>query len=831
MRILAFLISVLLFVSFGAFAQTGEWEGMPSIHQLEWEAHRNDPKQPSFFDASGKGIRALSVNLAKAAAPSKTIFGYLPDWEYTTARDYLQYDLLTHIAAFDFTVNVSGSITTPSYWPWTDVINAAHGNGVKVIMTVVNFNADEIHTILTDAGVKSTFFTNVKNLLGQYQLDGVNVDFEGLKTEDRGSVLNGFMRDLSESVKAAYPNAEISFAGPAVNWGGWDLLGLSRACDYIFIMGYAFSGGWSNNAGPTAPLTGGTYNITNTVTVQYAEVLNENPAKLILGIPYYGCRWATTSGDKRATTTDFLGNPRFYQAQKEGENYGYFWDSYSQTPWYRYQIGSQWYQVWFDDAHSLELKYDLADAQHLRGVGMWALGYDRERSELWNALRKRYLPQSTPPPEMPKSIFVFPGEQKGTITVEIDSVYGVDGYAVYLSTDGSSFALAKESSSTTITIDSLDSDRLYFVRVKSFNSRGYSPFSHLLAVTTTSDITSLLVDGFERNDKGTNTFRFLQYHASSFWANNTGFASATNYGVQNSLCVIDSFAVVDWMLGNEGSNDFTFNEKEKTLVRHFLENGGKFLVTGSEVGWDLVAKGSPDDRAFYRDYLKASYVNDAPLGRPGTYYRALPIATTIFDGLAPFYYDNGTHGTYDVRWPDAILPVGAATLGLQFSDVSVSNGGCGLYYTGTFGASQKTGKLVYLSFPLETVYSSSARDALVGKILKFFNESVGIRYPRPIVPEILQSEDNYPNPFNASTTIRFRNSRVMDVMLRIFTIRGRAVYQKEVRQVNPGVHKFVWRGQNNAGKPLASGAYLYRIEGRINGKVIREFGGRMLLLK
>ena len=35
-----------------------------------------------------------------------------------------------------------------------------------------------------------------------------------------------------------YPDAEISFAGPAVNWSGWELEGLALACDYIFIMGY-----------------------------------------------------------------------------------------------------------------------------------------------------------------------------------------------------------------------------------------------------------------------------------------------------------------------------------------------------------------------------------------------------------------------------------------------------------------------------------------------------------------------------------------------------------------------------------------------------------------
>ena len=60
---------------------------------MEYEAHRHIPKQPSFFDSSGQGI----IRLAKIKAvqkPSKVVFGYLPDWQYVSSRDYLQYDLL-----------------------------------------------------------------------------------------------------------------------------------------------------------------------------------------------------------------------------------------------------------------------------------------------------------------------------------------------------------------------------------------------------------------------------------------------------------------------------------------------------------------------------------------------------------------------------------------------------------------------------------------------------------------------------------------------------------------------------------------------------------------
>ncbi len=800
-----------------------------SIHQYEWELHRNDPKMPSFFDPSGKGINRLMLKKNEAGGLNETIFGYLPYWEYSTARNSLQYDLLTHLAVFDFGANVTGSISNPSYWPWTDVINAAHANGVKVIMTLVNFNADQIHTILTDTTVKKTLFANIKALLGQYALDGVNIDFEGLHTADRGTLLNGFMADLSSSVKQAFPQAEISFAGPAVNWGGWDLLGLSESCDYIFIMGYAFSGGWSTKAAATAPLTGGSYNITNTVTVQYAEVVRSHPEKLILGVPYYGCRWKTKDAQKGSETIDFINNPFFNQAKKEAENYGDYWDSYSQTPWYNYQIGTQWYQVWYDNAPSLALKYDLADAHHLKGIGMWALGYDIGRSELWNLLRKRYLPGTQPPAETPKSIVVTPGENGTSLFVRYDSVYGVQGYALYVSSDGNSFPLAKQTTQTSVTLDSLQADQLYFVKIRSYNDRGYSPYSSLLAVSTTDQKPVLLVDGFERSNDGANTYDYLKYHAFSFQANGVPVASATNDALIKRLCTADSFKIIDWMLGNEGSNDFTFNNKEQTIVRGFLENGGRLLVSGSEVGWDLVAKGSESDRAFFRDYLKAVYVADAPLNQAGVYYTVQPVSGTVFDGLAPFEFDNGTHGTYDVKWPDAIRPANGAVLGLQFKGVDPSNGGCGIYYAGTFGNSTTEGRLVFLSFPLETVYLGKARNALSAKILDFLNGTTGIGSNLGSQPVTFTVWPNYPNPFNASTQIRFRIPQAMTVSLQIFDLRGRRVFEQR-KEWKAGLHAFVWRGRDATGRMVASGIYLYRLRAQ-DGSRAYSRQGRMILVK
>jgi hypothetical protein len=50
-----------------------------------------------------------------------------------------------------------------------------------------------------------------------------------------------------------------------------------------------------------------------------------------------------------------------------------------------------WRQIYYDDAQSLRLKYDLVNSLGLRGAGIWALGYDDSRTELNDVLAEKFL--------------------------------------------------------------------------------------------------------------------------------------------------------------------------------------------------------------------------------------------------------------------------------------------------------------------------------------------------------------------------------------------------------------------------------------------------------
>ena len=163
-----------------------------AVAQIDYSVHKeHKQKYGSSVKKTDSSIREKSsiipLQIDENKELSAAVFGYLPDWEYIdNAHQYFRYDLLTHIACFDFFASGTGSIGNPASWPWTDLINEAHQNGVKIIMTVVNFDAATIRTIITDESVKQTLFDNIKSRIETYQMDGVNIDFEALYNEDKG---------------------------------------------------------------------------------------------------------------------------------------------------------------------------------------------------------------------------------------------------------------------------------------------------------------------------------------------------------------------------------------------------------------------------------------------------------------------------------------------------------------------------------------------------------------------------------------------------------------------------------------------------------------------
>jgi hypothetical protein len=71
---------------------------------------------------------------------------------------------------------------------------------------------------------------------------------------------------------------------------------------------------------------------------------------------------------------------------------------------------------------------------------------------------------------------------------------------------------------------------------------------------------------------------------------------------------------------------------------------------------------------------------------------------------------------------------------------------------------------------------------------------------------------NYPNPFNPSTTIKFQLPKSTQVKLTVYNLLGKKMRTLVNDKMGPGHYQVVWNGQNDSGKSVGSGVYIYKFE-------------------
>ncbi len=82
----------------------------------------------------------------------------------------------------------------------------------------------------------------------------------------------------------------------------------------------------------------------------------------------------------------------------------------------------------------------------------------------------------------------------------------------------------------------------------------------------------------------------------------------------------------------------------------------------------------------------------------------------------------------------------------------------------------------------------------------------------PEIPTVFHAGHPYPNPFNPTTTIAFDLPARQSVTLVVYGLDGRRVRTALAAVLPAGRHTVLWDGRDHAGRTVASGTYLYRLE-------------------
>ena len=246
---------------------------------------------------------------------------------------------------------------------------------------------------MSNISAQNAFINTIIGLVEERGAHGIHLDFEGIAADKSDDFLN-FITDLYFRVKEANKDFIISLAIPPFDFEKvYDIAKLNRYIDLFVMASYEFYGANSKVAGPISQVTGGVnwseYSLDRALQEYIALGIDVN--KLLLVIPYYGAEWRAEESQYPSKANGFT-KYAMYRDIKYKVKDSYQVDDESMSSFYirRHQNGKDYRQIWYDDSLSLAKKYDWVIEKQLKGVAIWALGYDNGHTDLWEALAEKF---------------------------------------------------------------------------------------------------------------------------------------------------------------------------------------------------------------------------------------------------------------------------------------------------------------------------------------------------------------------------------------------------------------------------------------------------------
>ena len=261
-----------------------------------------------------------------------------------------------------------------------DYVTRAHDMGLEVWGLVDNFSNEGVDTyeVLAGATTRSHLIDGLINAALEYDLDGINIDFENISL-DAGEPFIEFIRELSIPCRQHGIVLSVDNYVPMGYTEHYNRKEQGVVADYVIIMGYDEHYNGSATAGSVASIDFVDRGIANTV----ADV----PAgKVINAIPFYTRIWET----KGTTVTSQAVGMELAQQYIADHNITTEWDEETCQNYGEYQSGDSYYQVWLEDADSIRVKLNVMSKYEIAGVAEWKLGF--EVDSIWDVIEE-YLNQ------------------------------------------------------------------------------------------------------------------------------------------------------------------------------------------------------------------------------------------------------------------------------------------------------------------------------------------------------------------------------------------------------------------------------------------------------
>lgn len=271
-----------------------------------------------------------------------------------------------------------------------DYVEYVHNLGYEVWPLVSDFGMkEEIDegSILSSYESRRALIANIMNEIKLYGYEGINIDFEKIKSDYSEDYIQ-FIRELSVECRRAEVVLSVDNYPPYNFNRYYNRKAQGECVDYVIIMCYDehYSGG--EKAGSTSSLK----YLVNGMEGTLEEVDKE---KLIVAVPFYTRLWQIDASSEwnydGTETSGTIVSSTACSMEKAQEiikeyNLNVSWNENTEQEFAEGTVGGYIYQIWLETVASLEIKLDEIIQADIGGVAAWELGF--EKSEVWDLFEK-----------------------------------------------------------------------------------------------------------------------------------------------------------------------------------------------------------------------------------------------------------------------------------------------------------------------------------------------------------------------------------------------------------------------------------------------------------
>ncbi|MGG4480184.1 glycosyl hydrolase family 18 protein [Paenibacillus illinoisensis] len=264
-------------------------------------------------------------------------------------------------------------------------VNWAHRSGMEVWGLMDNsFDPDITKEAVASYETRTRIIEQMLQYAQTYQLDGINIDFENVYTDD-GPNITQFVREIKAMARihGLMLSIDVTPKSNSEMWSAFlDRRSLGSFVDYMMVMAYDEHWAASPKAGSVASLPW--------TEAAMRKILEEDEVpsnKLIMSVPLYTRIW-TEEADEQGeikvsskavgmdTVADLIKEKKLKPAldSPTGQNYVEFTEDGATK------------KIWIEDAVSLQARVELIESLKLGGVAAWNRSF--ANASAWKTLQQ-----------------------------------------------------------------------------------------------------------------------------------------------------------------------------------------------------------------------------------------------------------------------------------------------------------------------------------------------------------------------------------------------------------------------------------------------------------